>query len=74
MPLIDTDCCEEERLRQSSPPTEDTEGEEDGLTDLANRFIERMGIEKGHLVLASKVKSYAPHVYHYVFDIAIGPA
>ena len=63
--LIVADCCEEERIRSKTRP-------ECGLTDLANRMIERMKVD-GELVHCSKVKSYAPHVYHYVFDIEIKP-
>ena len=63
--LIVADCCEEERIRSEDRL-------KCGLTDLANRMIKRMKVE-GELVYYSKVKSYAPHVYHYVFDIEIKP-
>jgi tRNA G37 N-methylase Trm5 len=47
------------------------------LLDLANEFGEVMKEEKSRdietidLIYASKVKSYAPHVFHYVFDFKI---
>ena len=62
--LISTTCCEEERIRDGDS--------ENGLENLAQRMIKRMNVE-AELLIASKVKSYAPHVYHYVFDFEIKP-
>lgn len=62
--LISTSCCEEERIRDGDAKK--------GLENLAQRMIERMDVE-AELLVASKVKSYAPHVYHYVFDFEIKP-
>ena len=55
---------------------ESCDSENSGLLQLANLFAisligKRSDVAQIVLVNTSKVKSYAPHVYHYVFDLEI---
>ena len=49
---------------------------DEGLLQLANLFAisligKRSDVAEARFVKSSKVKSYAPHVYHYVFDLQL---
>ena len=76
--LIGFDCCEEKRRRGeiSSQVAIESETVDTDLFNLANEFGHKIkkcrnDILKIKLLEISKVKSYAPHVYHFVFDFAL---
>ncbi|CAG5099161.1 Oidioi.mRNA.OKI2018_I69.XSR.g16306.t1.cds [Oikopleura dioica] len=80
--LITSDCLEEVRRSDKIEDLKITDGREScesensGLLQLANLFAisligKRSDVAQIVLVNSSKVKSYAPHVYHYVFDLEI---
>lgn len=55
---------------------EDCESKDEGLLQLANLFAialigKRSDVSEARFVRSSKVKSYAPHVFHYVFDLQL---
>ena len=77
--LIHLSCCEEKRRsgthdRQVAIESECTSAGD--LFDLANEFGHAFRRADSHiltirLLKSSRVKSYAPHVYHFVFDFAV---
>jgi len=81
--LITSDCLEEARRCGRKEPLKIVDVREDackskdeGFLQLANLFAisligKRSDVAEARFVKSSKVKSYAPHVYHYVFDLQL---
>jgi len=77
--LIDSNCCEQQRISKtifSKPDIEFIHNiSDENLKELVERLAERLqsysAISSIQLLYSSKVKSYAPHIYHYVFDFEL---